>query len=65
VSNINSRWRKGAQRYSSDRTVESVQWVRNPEGGRRLVRKAVSEVLFVNLAHELPGWRKGARLRKI
>jgi hypothetical protein len=65
MAGINSRWRKGAQRYGGDRTVESAHWVRTGDGGRRLVRKAVTEVLFVQMAHEPFGWRHGAKVRSI
>lgn len=62
---MNSRWRKGAQRYDSKRTVESSRWVNDPAFGKRLVRKVVTEVLFVAYAHEPYGWKNGARVRKI
>jgi hypothetical protein len=65
MSKINSRWRKGAQRYSSKRTVESARWVKDPSFGRRLVRKMVTELLFVEQGHEPYGWRHGARLHKV
>lgn len=62
---MNSRWRKGAQRYSSERTVELAHWVREPDGGRRLERKAVTEILFVQRGHEPYGWKNGAKVRKV
>jgi hypothetical protein len=61
---VNTRWRKGAQRYSTDRTVEHARWVRQPDGGRRLERDAPTEVRYVERAREAPGWRRGARVRQ-
>ena len=67
MAKINTRWGKGAQRYGSDRTrtVETAHWVKDPAGGRRLVRKAVTEAVFVQSAHEASGWKNGAKVRKI
>jgi hypothetical protein len=66
MAKMNSRWRKGAQRYDGKRTVERAHWVKDSvSGARRLVRKAVTEILFVAQAHEACGWRNGARIRKI
>lgn len=63
-TNINSRWRKGAQRYRSDRTVEHTRYVRQPDGTRRRKTDAPSEVQFVGRLREADGWRNGARIRK-
>lgn len=62
---MNTRWRKGAPRYSSERTVETARWVKQPDGGKRLERKAVTEILFVARAAEPYGWKNGAKVRKI
>lgn len=65
MAKMNSRWRKGAVRYSGDRVVESSHWVRDPLGGKRRVVKAVTEVLFVLQGHEPYGWKNGAKVRKV
>lgn len=65
MSETKSRWNKGAQRYDGKRTVDSAHWVKTQDGGRRLVRKSVTEVLFVAQAHEPSGWKNGAKVRKI
>ena len=62
---MNSRWRKGAQRYDGKRTVETARWTTNADGFMRLERKAVTEILFVARGHEPYGWRNGAKVRKI
>lgn len=62
---MNSRWRKGAQRYSSDRTIEHTRYVRQPDGSRRRKTDAPSEVQFVSRLRETFGWRNGARVRKL
>jgi hypothetical protein len=64
MSKPRSRWRTGAQRYSSERTAEQAHWVKDPGGGRRLSRKAVTEMVFVANAHEQTGWKNGAKVRK-
>jgi hypothetical protein len=61
---LNTRWRKGAQRYRSDRTVEHTRYVRQPDGSRRRKTDAPTEVLFVARLREGEGWRNGARVRK-
>lgn len=61
---INSRWRKSAQRYSSDRTVEHTRYVRQPDGSRRRKTDAPTEIVFVQRMHEGSDWRHGARVRK-
>lgn len=60
----NSRWRKDAKRYSTERTVEQTRHVQRPDGVRRRVTDAPSEARFVERAHEAAGWRGGARVRK-
>jgi hypothetical protein len=60
---LNTRWRKGAVRYSSDRTIEHARWVRQPDGARRLEKDAPTEARFVERLHQQPGWRNGARVR--
>jgi len=62
---LRSRWGKNAQRYSSERTVETANWVKEPDGGRRLNRKAVTEILFVQRGHEPYSWKNGAKVRKV
>lgn len=64
VSKMNSRWHKGAQRYSTTRTVEHARWVKGPDGGWRLEKDAPSEARYVERVHAVPGWRSGARVRK-
>lgn len=49
---LNSRWRKGAERYSSKRTVED-----------RTHKDAPTEVRYNERRHEQPGWRNGARIK--
>lgn len=61
---INSRWRKGAQRYPSDRTVEHTRYGRQPDGARRRKTDAPTEAVFVARLHEAEGWRHGARIVK-
>lgn len=53
---MNSRWRKGAQRYSSDRSME----IRGKNETER-----VTELVFVERLHAQPGWRNGAKIRKL
>ena len=65
MSKINSRWRKGAQRYSEKRTVELTRWVKDFAFGHRLVRKVVTEILFVAMGREPYGWKNGAKVRKV
>jgi hypothetical protein len=60
---MNSRWRKGAERFSSKTTVEHARWVKDPNGGRRLEKDAPTEVRFVERCHAQPGWRNGAKIR--
>lgn len=61
---IHSRWRKGAQRYPSDRTVEHTRYVRQSDGSRRRKTDAPTEAAFVQRLHEGSDWRHGARVRK-
>ena len=61
---LNSRWRKGAQRYSAERTVDRTRQVRQADGKYRRETDAVTEPRFVESIHEGPEWRKGARIRK-
>lgn len=61
---INSRWRNGAVRYSTDRTVEHTRYVRQPDGSRRRKTDAPTEAAFVERLREPADWRKGARIRK-
>jgi hypothetical protein len=64
---MNSRWRKGAQRYDSKRTVDHTRFVRQPDGSRRKESDSPTEVKYCERAHERAdnGWRKGARIRKV
>lgn len=64
MAKINSRWRKGAQRYSTERTVDVVSHARQADGKRRREVDSLTEVRFCERTHEQPGWRKGARIRK-
>jgi hypothetical protein len=61
---MNSRWRKGAQRYDTKRTVEQTRFVRQPDGSRRRETDAPTEQKYCERAHEQPGWKNGARIRK-
>ena len=61
---MNSRWRKGAQRYDTKRTVEQTRFIKQLDGSRRRETDAPTEVRFVERAHEAAGWRKGARIKK-
>lgn len=64
MSKPNSRWRKGAERYSTKRTVEDVRHVRDPDGIFRRETDAPTEVRFNDRRHSPPGWRNGARVTK-
>jgi hypothetical protein len=64
LKKLNSRWRKGAQRYSTERTVDHVRHVMQADGKRRREVDAVAEPRFVERAHEAAGWRNGARIKK-
>jgi hypothetical protein len=61
---MNSRWRKGAVRYSPKTTVEATRFVKQPNGGRRRETDAPTEVRFCERLHASPGWRNGARVSK-
>lgn len=61
---INTRWRKGAQRYGST-TVEHTRFVKTSDGARRKKTDSPSEVIFVSRLHEPTGWRNGARVKKL
>jgi hypothetical protein len=61
---MNSRWRKGAQRYDQKRTVEQTRFVKQPTGGYRKETDTPTEQKFCERAHEQPGWKNGARIRK-
>jgi hypothetical protein len=63
-ANVNSRWRKGAQRYDTKRTVEQTRFVRQPGGARRRETDAPTEQKFCERVHEQPGWKNGARIQK-
>lgn len=70
MSKTNSRWHlpgvvSSVPRYDGKRTVETARWVKHPDGGKRLERKAVTEILFVARAAEPYGWKNGAKVRKI
>jgi hypothetical protein len=65
MSKSKSRWRGGAQRYSTTRTVEHASWVPDLGGGLRLVRKMLTEAAFVAVHREPYGWHNGARVRKV
>lgn len=51
---LNNRWRSGDGRYTESRIVDDEQ---NGD--------AVDELTFINRRREGPGWRNGAKLRKI
>ena len=59
MSKMNSRWRKGAERYSAKRTVEDRRLV-----GDRYENDAPAEVRFIERKHSPAGWRNGARITK-
>lgn len=61
---LNSRWRKGAIRYSSERTIEHTRHVRQADGSRRRETDAPTEARYVERFRDADGWRKGARIRK-
>lgn len=61
---MNSRWRKGAIRYDTKRTVDQTRFVRQPDGTRRRETDAPTEVKFCDRVHESAGWRNGARVTK-
>lgn len=60
---LNTRWRAGAVRYSSERTVEHLRFVRQPDGSFRRKTDAPTEAQFVLRLREPWGWRHGARIR--
>jgi hypothetical protein len=62
---LNCRWRKGAVRYDTKRTVEQTRFVRQADGSRRRETDAPTEVKFCERVHEQAGWRNGARIRKL
>jgi hypothetical protein len=64
MAKMNSRWRKNAQRYSTERTVEHTRFVRQADGSRRRETDAPTEVRYVERVREAEGWRKGARVKK-
>jgi hypothetical protein len=64
MSSINSRWRKGAVRYDTKRTVEATRYVTQPNGVRRKETDSPTEVKFCERLHANPGWRNGARVSK-
>jgi hypothetical protein len=61
---MNCRWRKGAQRYDTKRTVEQTRHVRMADGGFRRESDAPTEVKYCERMHEATGWRHGAKVRK-
>ena len=64
TSSINSRWSASFRRYSSDRFVDHVRYVRNCDGRHVLKIDTVTEVAYVASFSEQPGWHHGARVRK-
>jgi hypothetical protein len=64
MAQINSRWRKGAERYSTSRTVAQTRSVRQPGGAYRQEADAPTEVRYVERMHSSDGWRNGARIMK-
>lgn len=64
---MNSRWRKGAVRYSTKTTVDHTRFTRQPDGSRRKESDSPTEVKYCERAHEMAGgpFRKGARIRKV
>jgi hypothetical protein len=61
---LNSRWRKGAARYSTKTTVEHTRHIRTPEGVFRREQDSPIEAKYVERMHAAPGWRNGARITK-
>ena len=59
MAKLNSRWRKGAERYSPKRTVDDRRLV-----GDRYETDAPTEVRFIERKHSPQGWRNGARVTK-
>ncbi len=60
---LNSRWRKGAVRYSNERMVDDARWVRRGKF-HRLESDSIGEIAFCERRYEGIGWRKGARITK-
>lgn len=56
-----SRW-TGA-RYSSERQIERIHFVRNSDGSRRRKVDTLNEVDYCSALHEGPGFHRGARVR--
>ena len=61
---MNSRWRKGAERYSTKRTVDDTRYVRQPDGACRKEADAPTEARYNERRHSPQGWRNGARITK-
>jgi hypothetical protein len=61
---LNSRWRKGAVRFSTKTTVEHTRHTRTPEGIFRRETDSPTEAKYVERFHAAPGWRNGARITK-
>jgi hypothetical protein len=61
---LNSRWRKGAVRFSTKTTVEHTRFTRMPDGSRRREQDSPTEAKYVERMHAAPGWRNGARITK-
>jgi hypothetical protein len=55
----NTRWRKGAERYSTKRSLDDVRWIKGVK-----TEDSVTEVAFCERRHSSPGWHRGARVRK-
>ena len=61
---LNSRWRKGAERYSQQRTVEDTRYARDARGHWKRETDSPTEKAFVERRHQSAPWRNGARVRK-
>jgi hypothetical protein len=59
MSKPNSRWRKGAERYSSKTTVERTTLGKD----RRRETNSLTEAKACEQAKERSGWKNGARIR--
>ena len=61
---LNSRWRKGAVRFSTKTTVEHTRHVKMPDGSRRRESDSPTEAKYCERFTSAPGWKNGARISK-
>ena len=59
----NSRWNKGAERYSAQKFVEASRWEKMPDGSRRRVEENVSQADYAKRFADQHGWHGGAKVR--